>query len=42
VPEVDLVWRFAPELITPRVCRRPQLKIQAATLDIFGSFHFQL
>ncbi len=39
---VDLVWRFAPELVTPAGVPPPLYKNSSSTFGIFGSFHFQL
>jgi len=39
---VDLVWRFAPELITPSGMPPPTIKNSSCNFGIFGSFHFQL
>ena len=39
---IDLVWRFAPELISPPGMPPPLYQNSTSTFGIFGSFHFQL
>lgn len=39
---VDLVWRFAPQLLTPAGVPPPLYKNSTSTFGVFGSFHFQL
>ena len=39
---VDLVWRFAPPIVTPAGVPPPTTQNSHTNFGIFGSFHFQL